>query len=202
MIILHPQTPFGKGAHRACFRHPEDAEKCIKISFPHNEKKDQLEQSYYAQLTKRKISWAKLSRSYGKVTTDRGIGYVFDLIQDYDGSISKPLNYYLSKEGAKEVQAEHLCSALARLRNYLLNEAIILANLKPYNFLYKKTGPQEGEFVVIDNVGYHNTHFHLCEHWDWFARLRIKKKWDRFIAALRRQYHEHHSFLQALDRIR
>ena len=198
MITLIPQSPFGIGAHRECYLHPEEENKCIKIPFPNNEDKDQLEQYYFERLSRRNISWEMLSRSYGQVSTDRGKGYVFDLIRDFDGTISKSLHYYLSDGGSREISVEDLPSALSRLKEYLLAEKIILANMKPYNLLYKKLEPHEGHLVVIDNIGYHNRHFHLCEYWDWFATVRIKRKWSTFLSELRRNYLDHGPFMRAI----
>ena len=201
MIRLQNQTPIGSGRHRECYLHPDYEDKCIKIPFDSNDERDSLEQYYFDRLLKRNISWDMIARSYGKVATDRGVGYMFDLIRDYDGAVSKTLHYYLIQEGSQETSAQELCLALTRLKQYLLEEKIILANIKPLNLLHRKENGQEGRFVIIDNIGYHNLRFHLCEHWDWFAMVRIKRKWRAFLSYLRENYREHSSFLHALAQI-
>jgi hypothetical protein len=198
MVTLDSQALFGKGANRECYLHPEENDKCIKIRFSKNDQKDKLEQYYYARLSKRKISWEMLSRSYGTVKTDRGTGYVFELIRDYDGNISKTLQYHLSREGSAEISVEAVCQTLTRIKQYLLNEKIILTNIKTYNLVYKKISPDEGLLIIIDNIGYHNAYFHLCEYVEWFAIYRIRKKWKNFLTDLARDYKHHEKFYQAI----
>ena len=198
MVILESQALIGKGASRECYLHPEENDKCIKIRFTETDAKDKLEQYYYARLSQRKISWEMLSRSYGPVETDHGTGYVFELIRDYDGSISQTLQYYLSSSGSGIISVEEICAALTRLRQYLIKGKIILANIKPYNLVYKKISPEEGLLVIIDNIGYHNSWFHLCEYIDWFAIYRIKKKWRNFLTDLIQDYKHHENLTQAI----
>ncbi len=198
MLRLDPNTLFAKGTHRECYLHPEQPDKCIKISLPNREHQDRLEQYYYGSLSKRNVSWAMLSKSYGSVKTDRGQGYVFDLIRDYDGTISKTLKYYLSHDPTQEIPVKTLHLALSNLKNYLLSEKIILATMKTWNFVYQKQTPTQGLLIIIDNIGYHNLHFHLCEHWDWLARFRIQKKWNRFVTHLCKRNPEHKDLLQSL----
>ena len=198
MVHLDPTALFAKGTHRECYLHPEQPDKCIKVSLPNREHQDELEQYYYKVLSQRNVSWQMLSRSYGMVETNRGQGYVFDLIRDYDGTISKTLKHYLSHDPAREIPIETLCLSLSRLKQYLLEEKIILATLKSWNFVYQKQTTTQGLLVIIDNIGYHNFRFHLCEHWDWFARVRIQKKWKKYVAHLCRRIPEHKHLFQTL----
>ena len=198
MVTLESQALIGKGASRECYLHPEENDKCIKIRFTETDAKDKLEQYYYARLSKRKISWEMLSRSYGPVETDHGTGYVFELIRDYDGSISQTLQYYLSSSGSGRISVEEICAALTRLRQYLIKGKIILTNIKPYNLVYKKISPDEGLLVIIDNIGYHNSWFHLCEYVDWFAIYRIKKKWRNFLTDLIEDFKHNEKLTQAI----
>lgn len=79
----------GVGAHRACYIHPEDHQKCIKVIYSQNDpiasKEIKRELAYYKHLNSYLKDWRGLTRYYGTVETNLGTGYVYDRIVDFDG---------------------------------------------------------------------------------------------------------------------
>lgn len=85
----------GVGAHRACYIHPEDHQKCIKVIYSQNDpiasKEIKRELAYYKHLNSYLKDWRGLTRYYGTVETNLGTGYVYDRIVDFDGKISQTI---------------------------------------------------------------------------------------------------------------
>ncbi len=179
MLTLESSALIGRGLRRECYFHPDDENKCIKVVVAGDHKETRREQLYYRLLEKRNISWKMLARFYGTVDTNLGEGAVFDLIRDYNGTISKTLGHYFSATGDTGHNHQYLNRALALLKQYLLKWKIVTMSLKPQNIVYKKTHESEGILVIIDNIG--NSDFiPICNYVDWMATRKIHRKWQRF----------------------
>jgi len=180
MHTLDPAALIGKGLHRECFVHPLDPSLCIKIVVAGNSDENRREAKYYGMLSRRGISWDMLARCHGMVDTNLGCGAVFDLIRDVNGEISLPLSHYLGSSQEGGPSREQLASALAQLRDYLLENRIVTMTLKPRNILYQRLGEGEGgKLVIVDNVG--NSDFlPLTNYSGFLARHKILRKWRRF----------------------
>ncbi len=189
MIELQPDALIGRGLHRECYRHPTDPGRCVKIVVAGNSDENRREAAYYARLAARGIDWDRLARFHGLATTDRGEGAVFDLVCDPDGSVSRPLDHYLACRDLSGRHAAELAAALQALRSWLLQHRVVTMTLKAKNILVQW---RDGDcaLVLVDNVG--NTDFiPLTNYWGWLARRKIRRKWRRFIATLRRDYPGH-----------
>ncbi len=198
MIELDTRALIGKGLHRECFVHPEDPARCIKIVVSGSGNENRREQAYYAELTRRGVSWDMLPRFYGLVSTNLGEGAVFDAIRDYDNRISFTLGHYLSSEQLTRLHGPALRMALDRLKAYLLEYRIITMTLKTKNILFQLTGENTGKLVIIDNIG--NSDFiPLANHIPRLARWKIQRKWRRFERSLRRDYAANRALAQALE---
>ena len=184
MLRLDDSLVIGKGAHRVCYRHPSDQNKCIKISSVANDSAQRLECRYYEKLAAANINWKHLSRYYNTVETNLGDGYVYELIKDYDDIISRSLMDYLFDKKNQEVEREVVLDSLAKLKNYLLENKIIVRNLRPYNVVFRRTAPAAGIAVIIDNIGHHNNLFHISDRVAFMARKDIQKKWAKFESIL------------------
>ncbi len=170
----------GIGRHRKCYVHPEDDNYCVKIAYNSNPKEDKREQAYYRHLQKRGISWEMMPRSHGFQETNFGVGSVFDLIRDSDGSVSKTLMFYLKSERTEKDNKE-LSQALFRLKEYLLSQNILTMTLKSKNIVYQKRENGSRCLVIVDNIGYSDL-IPLCAYVPFFGRRKILRKWDKFMA--------------------
>jgi hypothetical protein len=196
MIDIDSADFVGKGLHRVCYVHPENESYCIKVVVSGDYKECQREQKYYRFLESRNISWEMLSKFYGVVKTNLGQGAVFDLIRDYDGNISKTLEYYLTASEKTESHYLELSRAIRILKDYLHQQKIITMTLKSKNILFKRISHEEGRLVIIDNIG-NSDLIPICNYSAYLSRKKILRKWTRFENSLLNSY----SHNEALHRI-
>jgi len=179
MILLNASDFVGKGLHRECYIHPDNEQHCIKVVVAGDLSESKREQSYYKLLQKRNISWDILPRFHGVIETNKGAGAVFDLIRNFDGEISKTLEYYLSSEQLDSAENPGISQAISLFKQELHRQSIITMTLSPKNIMYKKTGPNEGRLILIDNIG--NSDFiPICSYIDSLAKKKIARKLLRF----------------------
>ena len=179
MLLLNASDFVGKGLHRECYVHPNDEQRCIKVVVAGDLSESKREQSYYKLLQKRGISWDILPRFHGVIETNMGAGAVFDLIRDYDGEISKTLEYYLSSKQLDSAENPGISQAISIFKQELYRQSIITMTLSPKNIMYKKTGLNKGRLVLIDNIG--NSDFiPICSYIDSLAKKKITRKLLRF----------------------
>jgi len=186
MFNLDSHLLIGQGANRVVYHHPTEPYKCIKIPKDGGINAQTLECDYYCKLKLHNTSWDHLSRYYGETETSLGRGYVYELIRDYDQAISHPLSYYLSSAPTKEITLDMLLKSLLELKEFLINNKIIIRNLRPYNILYKRLNHREGLAVLIDNIGHHNNRYHLSDHLSILAKRDIHKKWKKFESSVQK----------------
>jgi hypothetical protein len=147
VIALSDKYLISVGTNRACYSNPDNKLLCIKINIGDN-KETHREIKYYMFLKKKNISWEMLSKYYGSINTNLGKGEMFELIRDYNGNISKQLNYYLKSNEDKEC----LLNMLLKLKSYLLEEMIIVKDLNAANIVYQKYTQSSGRLVIIDGL--------------------------------------------------
>ena len=189
MIDLSGVEYFGKGGVRACYVHPENPDRCIKILQPailgnpyvlkKAHKQVSREQAYYKRLQKRGISWSHLAQSYGTIETSEGPGDVFDLIRDFDGEVSKTLEYYFADESLTGKYFVDLKKGLRDLFQYIKNEQIITTNIKWPNLVYKRLSEEKGQIIIIDDIGT-AVLIPLVYYFESQAKTSIERKIDRF----------------------
>ena len=179
MLILNKENFIGKGNERECYIHPHDNNKAIKVSY--NQKNGHTKQSdtevkYYKKLLKRQnINWKHLAKYYGEVETNKGKGFVVELIRDYDGEVSKSFKYYLEEYGLEKYSKE-----LETYRKYFLDNCIIFNyGMMQGNILLRKNSETDFDLVLIDGLG-DVSHFTLLNSIPYFARRRINRRWDKF----------------------
>lgn len=173
----------GSGRHRDCYFHPHDDNKCIKILYNPADggvKEVKREMAYYRKRSRQIRQSRSVPDFYGKVKTDRGEGYVFDLVRDYDGQISKTLEFYLKSQQFSQAFLEN---KLYDLRNDLVAHNIATMNLKDYNILYRKTDLNEGYLVVIDNIG-ESEFFPVASLFHFLHRRKVDRIFSRFFNRL------------------
>ncbi|EKY3917469.1 PhoP regulatory network protein YrbL [Enterobacter hormaechei] len=182
MIYLSDQTPLGTGQHRHCYAHPGHSRRCIKVIYNSDDsglKEIKREISYYAHLAHYLKDWSGIPRYYGTLQTDLGIGYVYDLINDYDGKPSVTLQKILARELTVR-DVEMLRDALKKLRLYLKENHIITMTLKPQNILCKQINGSEMLLIVCDNIG-ESTFIPLARWSSWLCHRKQERLWERFI---------------------
>jgi len=191
MLDINTSSYLAEGKHRACYIHPHNESLCVKILLPSKTggalEEAKRETKYYRFLEKKNVPWTMLPKFHGEVITNFGKGYVFDLVRDFDGNISRNLTYYLSKQQLTQNHAQALSVAFDLLNEYLLQWKIITLNIQPRNLVFQKISSNEGRLVIVDDVG--NPEFlPVCNYIDFMATMKIKRKWQRFVSILLRSY--------------
>jgi len=180
-IIQITEQPIGVGQERACYRHPGDAARAIKIQRGASDKQTRRELELYRDLERRGFEdYSHIPRYYGTVDTNLGRGIVVDLVADYDGAVSRSLWWHFERGYPL---AEFL-PYLDELKRYLLENRIVFSvDMGRYNVLFQKLSPQQARLVVIDGLGNHSA-INWPDRIACLARRKINRRWRRFIGRL------------------
>ena len=169
--------PIGEGKERACFVHPDDPQKAIKIPTGVTNQQTRREIRFYQKLQKRGGNDPHIPRFYGLRETNLGQGIVVDLILDQNGTVSKPLNWYLA-EGYPIEDFEPYLDELKQ--SFLQNLIIFNHDMTIGNLLFQKISAVRARLIAIDGLG-------DVVVIDWFdifpalVRRKIARRWTRFI---------------------
>ena len=197
LIQLTEKDYISKGLHRKCYHHPDDPNKCIKVNYNDGaEEETNREIAYYKHLINRNISWDVLAKYYGPVTTNFGQGHVFELIRDYDGKISTPLEKYLFDEQLTKQYYAALVVSLKALKVALLKDRIITMTIKSKNILFQHLSAEENRLIIIDNIG-NSTFIPIANYVGFFAKAKIERTWQRFLSSLIRE-NQHNTLITKL----
>jgi len=188
--------PIGRGKERACYIHPEDPRKAIKLPMGKVREQTRRDIKFYRRLNKLGTTEnAHIPGFYGLCETNLGEGMVVDLIRNYDGEIARPLNWYL----AQGVPIEEFDAYLEELKQSFLQDLIIFNHdLTIGNLLFQRTSSRSARLVAIDGLG-DVIAFDWLNNFSFLVRRKIKRRWERFIArAYRaREVREQREALQA-----
>ncbi len=175
--------PIGQGRERACYVHPDDPRLAVKLPLTDTSEQSQREIRFYRKLRRRKAMHSKhIPAFHGLADTNHGTGIVVDLIRDYDGQISRPMNWYLA-EGYPVEEFEPLLKEL--YESFLDNRIIFNHDLTIGNLLLQKRSMTRGRLVAIDGLG-DTVAIGWLDAIPWFARRKIRRRWIRFLERLYR----------------
>ena len=183
MIELNNSYLIGTGTNRACYQHPNDNNKCIKVTISGDFSESNTEKKYYTFLKNNDASFDFIAKYYGVIETNMGEGLIFELISDNNDDVSKPLSVYFYKNDfPKEVDT--LVEKLKKLKEYLINEKIIVKDLSFANILYQKS---KNRLVVIDGI-MNNEFIPVSTYINYFTTRKINRRWDLFMKKLKKKY--------------
>ena len=175
--------PIGIGRERACYVHPEDPRLAIKMPTGEVSVQTERDLKFYRRLKKRGITGTPhVPDFHGLCDTNLGRGMVVDLIRNYDGEISRPLNWYL----AQGVPVEEFEPFLVEMtQSFLKNLIIFNHDMTIGNLLFQKTSTGSARVVAIDGLG----DVVIVDWFDYFpllVRRKINRRWKRFMERLYR----------------
>jgi hypothetical protein len=175
-IVLNDAEIFGEGANRACYLHPTNADLCVKIPKNNSEsiKANLREIEYYKYYEKIGAQFNSVSLFVGERETNQGTGYIFELVRDYDGIISKPLRYYLDQK----LYSDLLNQKLVELYYDLIINRIMVCDLNPKNIVVVKKSEVNVTLKLVDGIG--NTDaIKVCDYSSLFFKMKMKRKFKR-----------------------
>ena len=181
MLQLTSQ-PIGRGKERACYVHPEDPRKAVKVPYGKIDQQTRRDIKFYRKLARRDSGEnPHVPGFHGTCETNLGKGIVVDLVRNYDGEISRPINWYL----AQGVPLEEFDVYLEELKQAFLKHLVIFNHdLTIGNLLFQRTSTRSARLVAIDGLGDVVT-FDFLNLFPFLVRRKIRRRWMRF---MRRMY--------------
>lgn len=200
MISLKNTFLINNGTNRACFKNPIDPNQCIKITISGNNKETLNEIKYYQILEEKDSSFEMISKYFGTIETSKGKGYIFELIKDYNGNISKEVDKYIN-EGNNKV-LEEILGLLPSLKKYLKDERIYVKDLNTVNIVFQKINEKESRLVIIDGLA-HSNYNPLFYRINYFINKKIEKSWAKLFNSIynRDIIQKNLSFKSKLDKL-
>ncbi|WKX27435.1 YrbL family protein [Tatumella ptyseos] len=188
-LVLSDSLLIAKGRHRACYQHPKHPELCVKVHLnPHDDLETLREVRYFKWLHRRNVKLNSIADYCGKHATTFGMGYVYELVRDYDGQVSKTLDHYLRNFEMTEPRIHALSSAYQEFKQSFHRHYITMMNLKAYNIVFKRESETCGHFYLIDNLGSANL-LPLSYFFKSIATRMLQRKFMRFESLVRERYH-------------
>lgn len=183
MIQLDESLFLGKGYHKAAYQHPSDSNICVKVMINDAiDAKKQLHREINHHLVLQK-KWNTrqipgLANYLGQAETNLGTGYLFELIRDYDGKVSKSLEDFLNDPTLFEQHKIQIKENLNQLKKRMLDYSIIPMKIYPWNIFYRKISATESECILIDDIG--SASFIPLEYYfKFFADKRIERRFKK-----------------------
>ena len=180
ILNLTEENYLGRGHNKICYYHPKDKNKIIKFTLNSANETDICYELKFRKICNRKCAESTLlTKYYGTVETNKGTGYVFECVRDFDGKLSETfLSFFLREKNSPKV-----FEILTTLRQKLLEEAMITYTIFPDNFLVQRVSEQEYRIRIIDGIGMHVL-FPLPYYSKRLARHRQKRVFENFIKLL------------------
>lgn len=181
IVIVTDSLFLGKGKHKAVYMHPANPKLCIKVPFQLPDTDIEKELKYRSALQGRPPKQL-LTNYYGQVQTNRGTGFVFDNVCDYDGCSSISFEHFLKHpHSICQKLAAYPFEILRNFRKQFLQENVVISDTDPVNIFIQLKSANKWQFKIIDNIGTPAV-IPLAYHIEIFAALRARRYWKRFIA--------------------
>ncbi len=175
-LILTDDLFLGRGNHKEVFIHPTDKNLCVKILFDTPDEDFDREMRYRRALGKRVDTMTLLTKYHGEVDTDRGRGYVFENVIDFDGNESRTILSHIENP----TSVDDLIAILLEFKRDFIEQKFVAAGMDPDNFMVQRLSPTERRMKIIDNIGT-SARVPILYYSDFLMARRAKKYWRRFV---------------------
>ncbi len=191
VIQLDDSLLYGQGSHKKCFLHPHNKNLCIKIAYNEGGQKDLIREINYIDVLKRRHKDYSILRKYfGKVNTNLGTGYVFEIIRDYNNGRTQTLEDFITDLNLFSQNYSLIVRLLKELKEKLYKNEIITMVLFPENILFQKTDENTYRVRIVNDMG-SAVLIPLEYHFKYFAHTKILRRWKMFLEVLRNKYASH-----------
>ncbi len=178
----------GKGGHRACYRHPVDKTKCIKIILNSDGARTvNFELDFLRTLHKRGFYPKLIPRYYGMIETSKGTGYVYDLVQNEDGTPALTLDDFLKNPELLNSSREKLLKLMNSLHKDLYDNQVIVRSLEAWNVLFPRAADGTLSIRLVNDLGMPNR-LKIPYHISYAAHKHVEKHWKKFKHDMRPYY--------------
>ena len=195
MIILKNIEPIAANGPRACYLHPEDEDKVIKIvrmqTTSRKKQTNWQEWQHYQYLLKQHGKLDLINECYGFITTDLGEGLVWQCVRDRNGEISSTITNIMKSPDGYDLKK--VARVLDRFCMSLIEKNIQLFDLNPSNVMICVCSDGSYRAVSADIKGrYANYEFiPISTYIPFFSRRKLKRRckklMDRFGDFLRKK---------------
>lgn len=176
----------GKGKNQKVYFHPNSPHRCIKINYSGQNREQIEDPKIYGRFQKCNIDWTHLAKFYGECGTNFGIGLVFELIKDFDGTVSKTLNKKL-RSNQLNFQDPYLKAQLSILKEFLLKQCVVVRDLSENNILVQYLNKTEYRLVIVDGLG-HNELIPVFKLSKALTKIKIERRWHKAIEILKAKF--------------
>ena len=185
ILQLDDTLLYGQGSHKKCFLHPHNKNLCIKIAYNEGGQKDLIREINYIDVLKRRHKdYSILPKYFGKVNTNLGTGYVFEIIRDYNNGRTQTLEDFITDLNLFSQNYSLIVRLLKELKEKLYKNEIITMVLFPENILFQKTDENTYRVRVVNDMG-SAVLIPLEYHFKYFAHTKILRRWKMFLDVLR-----------------
>ena len=184
-LILTEDLKLGDGNHKIVYAHPTDKNLCVKILFNTPDTDFDREMKYRNALGSKAEKMTLLTKYFGEVDTNKGTGYMFERIIDFDGKNSKTLLEHIQNPA----DINDLIKLLLEFKKVFINEKFVAAGMDPDNFMVQRISPTERQIKIIDNIGT-SAKFPILYYSDFLMAKRARKYWKRFVKEIQIEYSE------------
>lgn len=191
IIQLDYSLLYGQGSHKKFFLHPHNKNLCIKIAYNEGGQKDLIREINYIDVLKRRHKdYSILPKYFGKVNTNLGTGYVFEIIRDYNNGRTQTLEDFITDLNLFSQNYSLIVRLLKELKEKLYKNEIITMVLFPENILFQKTDENTYRVRIVNDMG-SAVLIPLEYHFKYFAHTKILRRWKMFLEVLRNKYASH-----------
>lgn len=186
----------GRGTERTCYRHPEDATRCVKIARSDRTKQTLREIGYFSYLAGKGVPFEHIPRFYGKVRTSDSVGIEQELVVDrietdtssrtMETSPSKTIDQYFSSPRTPDEIAA-FWQAIGELKEWLLKYNVLALGIDHNNVVVNRTADGNIRLILIDGV-YDTEWIPVSKYIPFFGRKKILRRWARFMKQLQQRY--------------
>ena len=185
IIQLDDSLLYGQGSHKKYFLHPHNKNLCIKIAYNEGGQKDLIREINYIDVLKRRHKdYSILPKYFGKVNTNLGTGYVFEIIRDYNNGRTQTLEDFITDLNLFSQNYSLIVRLLKELKEKLYKNEIITMVLFPENILFQKTDENTYRVRIVNDMG-SAVLIPLEYHFKYFAHTKILRRWKMFLDVLR-----------------
>jgi len=185
--MLEDNNIIGIGMHKTVYLHPCDDSLCIKI--PHKPNDIDLKRELRYRMNVGENRKSLIPCYYGTINTVKGLGYIFELVKDYDESISSDFESFLKEFPQKFGDKEILRNVILQFKNEFYYENVVLTDADPGNFVIQRLTSSKFKLRIVDNIG-SPVLIPLEYYINYFAKTKAKRCYKRFLGNLHRKFPE------------
>ena len=183
MILLKNREPIAVSGPRACYLHPEDAGKVIKIlrekTTSRKKNANWQEWQHYQYLLKQHGRLNFINECYGFIETDLGEGLIWQCVRDDSGEISSTLTNIM--KNPDEYDVGKVARVLGRFCQILIEKNIQLFDLNPLNVMIRISSDGSYQAVSVDIKGRYANHefIPISTYIPFFSRKKLTRRCNR-----------------------